>query len=69
VTHAAALVLRGYRIILSPMLGPACRFHPSCSHSAEEAIARYGLVRGGWLAARRLGRCHPVHPGGIDPVP
>jgi putative membrane protein insertion efficiency factor len=62
-------VLRGYRLILSPVLGPSCRFHPSCSQYAEEAIQRHGMVRGSWLAARRIGRCHPFHPGGLDPVP
>jgi putative membrane protein insertion efficiency factor len=51
------------------MLGPVCRFHPSCSQYAEEALARHGLFSGGWLAARRLCRCGPWHSGGYDPVP
>ncbi|HET9733767.1 MAG TPA: membrane protein insertion efficiency factor YidD [Burkholderiales bacterium] len=62
-------LIRGYRYFLSPMLGPACRFHPSCSHYAEEALATHGLFSGGWLAARRLCRCGPWHAGGYDPVP
>ena len=62
-------LLRVYKRFLSPMLGPRCRFTPSCSEYAMEAIARFGPLRGGWLAARRVGRCHPLHPGGYDPVP
>jgi putative membrane protein insertion efficiency factor len=68
-TGLLRLLLRGYRYFLSPMLGPACRFHPSCSQYADEALARYGLFGGGWLAARRLCRCGPWHRGGYDPVP
>lgn len=63
------MIVRGYRLFISPLLGPACRFHPSCSQYAEEALALHGLWRGGWLAARRLCRCGPWHPGGYDPVP
>lgn len=62
-------LIRGYRYFLSPMLGPACRFHPSCSQYAEEALATHGLFSGGWLAARRVCRCGPWHAGGYDPVP
>jgi putative membrane protein insertion efficiency factor len=63
------LLIRGYRYFLSPMLGPVCRFHPSCSQYAEEALAAHGLFSGGWLAARRLCRCGPWCTGGYDPVP
>ena len=63
------LVLRGYKRFISPLLGPRCRFVPSCSEYAMQAIARYGALRGGWLALRRLARCHPLNPGGLDPVP
>lgn len=62
-------VIKGYQLLLSPWLGNQCRFYPTCSHYAEEAIRRHGSLRGGLLAMRRLSRCHPWHPGGIDPVP
>lgn len=62
-------LLRLYRYTLSPLLGPRCRFHPSCSEYAGEALQRHGLRSGLWLALRRLSRCHPWHPGGADPVP
>lgn len=65
----ALTVLRCYRLAISPALGPCCRFTPSCSAYAVTAIERYGLVHGGWLALRRLLRCHPFHRGGHDPVP
>jgi putative membrane protein insertion efficiency factor len=61
--------IRAYQLTLSPLLGPRCRFHPSCSHYAIEAIDRHGPARGGWLALRRIARCHPLNPGGHDPVP
>jgi putative membrane protein insertion efficiency factor len=61
-------LLRIYRVAVSPLLGPCCRFAPSCSAYAAQAIQRHGLVRGTWLALRRLLRCHPFHPGGWDPV-
>ncbi|MCZ6828325.1 MAG: membrane protein insertion efficiency factor YidD [Gammaproteobacteria bacterium] len=63
------LPIRLYRFLLSPLLGPSCRFHPSCSQYAEEAIQQHGVLRGSWLAIKRLGKCHPWHEGGIDPVP
>ncbi|HEY6863094.1 MAG TPA: membrane protein insertion efficiency factor YidD [Burkholderiales bacterium] len=62
-------LLRAYRYAVSPMLGLQCRFHPSCSAYALEAIEHWGALRGSWLAIRRLARCHPWHPGGHDPVP
>jgi uncharacterized protein len=63
------LLIRFYRVALSPLLGPNCRFYPSCSCYAQEAIERHGAARGSWLAAKRLARCHPWNPGGYDPVP
>jgi putative membrane protein insertion efficiency factor len=64
-----SLLIRGYQLGLSPFFGTSCRFHPSCSEYAQEAIVKHGAARGVWLAVRRLGRCHPWHPGGIDEVP
>ncbi|WP_220429062.1 membrane protein insertion efficiency factor YidD [Vulcaniibacterium gelatinicum] len=61
--------LRAYKRWLSPLLGPRCRFVPTCSEYAMTAIARFGALRGSWLALRRISRCHPLHPGGHDPVP
>ena len=58
-----------YRTAISPWLPAACRFEPTCSHYAEEALARHGSLRGSWLAAKRLGRCHPLGGAGYDPVP
>lgn len=68
---AAALVLlaRGYRSFVSPVLPRTCRFHPSCSRYAIEAVRTHGAIRGAWLAARRILRCHPWNGGGFDPVP
>lgn len=65
----AVLLIRGYQRVISPALPASCRFTPSCSQYTLEAVARYGVVRGGWLGARRLIRCHPFNPGGYDPVP
>ena len=69
VAELLVLLIEMYRLSISPFLGPACRFEPSCSRFATEAISRYGPVRGGWLSVRRVLRCHPLHPGGLDPVP
>lgn len=63
------LFVRAYRATFSRALPPACRFYPSCSAYAETALSRHGAARGSYLTARRLLRCHPFHPGGIDPVP
>jgi len=65
----AIWLLRGYKVAISPLLPPACRFYPTCSEYALEAVTRYGVLKGSWLATRRLLRCHPFHPGGFDPVP
>ena len=62
-------LLRAYKVLVSPWLGPCCRFHPSCSIYCMEAVSRHGIVKGLWLGALRLVRCHPFHPGGFDPVP
>lgn len=64
----AHYVIAAYRLFVSPLVGPACRFAPTCSAYADEAIARYGVFRGGLMALRRLLRCHPLNPGGFDPV-
>jgi putative membrane protein insertion efficiency factor len=63
------ILIKGYRLVLSPWLGNHCRFTPSCSQYALTAIERFGLLRGGGLALKRIGCCHPWHPGGCDPVP
>jgi putative membrane protein insertion efficiency factor len=63
------ILIKGYRLLVSPWLGNHCRFTPSCSQYSITAIERFGLLRGGWLAMRRIGSCHPWHEGGIDPVP
>ncbi len=63
------MLIRGYQIAISPLLPPSCRYTPSCSDYAIQALRRHGALKGSWLAARRLGRCHPFRPGGYDPVP
>lgn len=69
VARALVALIRVYQRFISPGLPPSCRFHPSCSAYAVTALERHGPLRGSWLAARRIARCHPFHPGGIDPVP
>jgi putative membrane protein insertion efficiency factor len=69
VKYIALFLIRIYQLLISPLLPASCRFEPSCSHYGYEAISRYGIFRGGWLAVKRIGRCHPLNPGGYDPVP
>ncbi len=72
-TRLAALpligIVKAWQWLVSPLVPPSCRFYPSCSAYAATALERHGAVRGGWLAVRRVARCHPFHPGGVDPVP
>ncbi len=68
-TFPFLLLIRAYQWILSPLLGPKCRFTPTCSHYAAEAIKKYGIFKGGWLSLKRIGRCHPWGGQGYDPVP
>jgi uncharacterized protein len=63
------ILIRAYQVALSPLLGPNCRYYPSCSQYAIEAIDTHGSLRGAWLTLKRIGRCHPWHEGGFDPVP
>lgn len=69
IRKAAQLAIRIYQVLLSPLIGRQCRFYPTCSNYTQEAIARYGLIKGIFLGARRLLKCHPFHSGGIDLVP
>ncbi|MBM4148317.1 MAG: membrane protein insertion efficiency factor YidD [Lentisphaerae bacterium] len=62
-------LIRTYRLVVSPLVGPCCRFYPSCSTYAIEAVRRHGAARGMLLSLRRILKCHPLHPGGFDPVP
>ena len=62
------LLVKGYRFLLSPWLGAQCRFEPTCSRYTEQAIVKYGLLKGSWMGAKRIARCHPWNPGGYDPV-
>ena len=62
-------LIRLYQRFLSPLLASSCRFQPTCSHYTLEAVDRYGVIKGLWLGAKRIGRCHPFNPGGYDPVP
>ncbi|QPC48430.1 membrane protein insertion efficiency factor YidD [Mangrovibacillus cuniculi] len=62
-------IFRFYQKVLSPLKPPTCRFYPTCSHYGVEAVQRFGALKGTWLTIKRIGKCHPFHPGGIDPVP
>jgi uncharacterized protein len=62
-------LVRAYQLVISPFVPPSCRFYPTCSHYAIEALQKHGVLKGGWLAVHRIVRCHPWHPGGHDPVP
>jgi uncharacterized protein len=62
-------LIRFYQVVISPLKPPTCRFYPTCSHYGLEAIKRFGPIKGSWLTLKRIGKCHPLHPGGIDPVP
>ena len=62
-------LIRGYQLVISPLLGPRCRFHPTCSHYGIEALSRFGMIKGSWLTLKRVLKCHPLNPGGDDPVP
>ena len=68
-TWILTAMVRGYQLAISPLLPASCRYYPSCSAYALEAIERHGPWRGTWLAMKRIGRCHPFRPGGFDPVP
>ncbi|MBM4362504.1 MAG: membrane protein insertion efficiency factor YidD [Deltaproteobacteria bacterium] len=67
--RVALALIRAYQLLIAPLLGPACRFEPSCSRYTAACIESHGVLRGGWLGLRRIGRCHPFHAGGFDPPP
>ena len=69
ISYPALFLLRSYKRFISPLLPPMCRFEPTCSMYTMHAVEKYGVLRGVWLGARRLARCHPFNPGGWDPVP
>ncbi|MEH7114004.1 membrane protein insertion efficiency factor YidD [Neobacillus niacini] len=62
-------IIRFYQVVISPIKPPTCRFYPTCSHYGLEAVQRFGALKGGWLTLKRILKCHPFHPGGLDPVP
>ncbi len=63
------LLIKGYQRVISPLIGPCCRFNPTCSQYGLEALTRFGMIKGGWLTLKRVLKCHPLHEGGDDPVP
>ena len=67
--QALLILIKAYRLLISPWLSPCCRYYPSCSAYGLEAVERFGALRGGWLTIKRIGRCHPWRAGGYDPVP
>ncbi|MFO7322257.1 MAG: membrane protein insertion efficiency factor YidD [Chloroflexota bacterium] len=67
--HLALALIRFYKRFISPLLPPSCRFEPTCSVYTYQAIEKYGVIKGGWLGIKRISRCHPLNPGGYDPVP
>jgi putative membrane protein insertion efficiency factor len=69
VSRILVLFIRSYQVVIAPHLPPACRYYPSCSAYAIEALEKHGSICGSWLAVRRIARCHPFRPGGFDPVP
>jgi len=67
--RALVQLIVGYQRVISPLLGPVCRYEPSCSEYTRQAVEKYGAARGSWMGTKRLARCHPFHQGGYDPVP
>jgi hypothetical protein len=68
-TRILLIFIKAYQYLISPMLGPSCRFTPTCSEYAAQAVKKYGAIKGLWLSIKRVGRCHPWHDGGYDPLP
>lgn len=68
-TRLLLIFIKAYQYLISPMLGPSCRFTPTCSEYAAQAVKKYGAIKGVWMSVKRVGRCHPWHDGGYDPLP